>query len=205
MRLVVLGAGGHALVVLEALDALGWEVAGLLDDRPALPPLLGRQVLGPLASFGAHGATHAVVALGDNAARRHWGDAAGRAGLSLPALVHPTALVSPSARIEEGAQVMARASVGPLAVVGALALVNTGAIIEHECVLEEAAHVAPGAVLCGGVRVGAGALVGAGAVVAPGLTLGPRAVAGAGAAVVRDVPAGAVMAGVPARPATGSG
>ncbi|MBB3898865.1 NeuD/PglB/VioB family sugar acetyltransferase [Roseococcus suduntuyensis] len=199
MRLLILGAGGHALVVLEALDALGWDVAGVLDDR-ATAPILGRPVLGPLASLGAHGATRAVVALGDNATRLEWGEAARQAGLALPALVHPAALVSPSARIGDGAQVMARASVGPLAVIGALALVNTAAVVEHECVVEGGAHVAPGAVLCGAVRVGVGALVGAGAVVAPGRRLGAGAVAGAGAAVVRDVAAGAVVAGVPARP-----
>lgn len=199
MRLLVLGAGGHALVVLEALDALGWEVAGVLDDR-ATSPVLGRPVLGPLASLGAHGATRAVIALGDNATRLEWGQAARQAGLALPALVHPAALVSPSARVEAGAQVMARASVGPLSVVGPLAIVNTAAVVEHEGVLEEGAHLAPGAVLCGAVRVGAGALVGAGAVVAPGRRLGAGAVAGAGAAVVRDVAAGAVVAGVPARP-----
>lgn len=204
MRLLVLGAGGHALVVLEALDALGREVAGVLDDR-ATAPVLGRPVLGPLASLEAHDAGGAVVALGDNALRLHWGEAARRAGLALPALVHPAALVSPSARIGDGAQVMARASVGPLAAIGALAVVNTAAVVEHDCVVEDGAHIAPGAVLCGTVRVGAGALVGAGAVVAPGRRLGAGAVAGAGAAVVRDVPPGAVVAGVPAKPLRGSG
>lgn len=199
MRLIVLGAGGHALVVLEALDALGWEVAGVLDDR-ATSPVLGRPVLGPLASLGSHAATAAVVALGENAVRLHWGAAARRAGLTLPALVHPAALVSPSARVAEGAQVMARASVGPRAVVGALAVVNTAAVIEHECVLEDGAHVAPGAVLCGAVRVGAGALVGAGAVVAPGVALGAGAVLGAASLARRDVAPGAVVGGVPAHP-----
>lgn len=208
MTLVVLGAGGHALVVLEALDALGWEVAGLLDDRADAPPVLGRRVIGRLTDLPAlptRGITAAVVAVGDNATRLALGLAALRAGLSLPALVHPAALVSPSARLAEGVQVMARASVGPLAVLGRLALVNTGAIVEHECEIEEAAHVAPGVVLCGRVGVGARVLVGAGAVVAPGLTLGAGCVVGAGAAVLRPVPAGTVMAGVPARPLRGSG
>lgn len=198
MRLVVLGAGGHALVVLEALDALGWHVAGVLDDR-ATAPVLGRPVLGPLASLGAHGAAGAVVALGDNALRLHWGQAARQAGLALPALVHPAALVSPSARIGDGAQVMAHAAVGPLAVIGALAVVNTAAVVEHECVVEEGAHIAPGAVLCGAVRVGAGALVGAGAVVAPGVVLGAGAVLGAASLARRNVAPGAVVGGVPAR------
>jgi acetyltransferase-like isoleucine patch superfamily enzyme len=48
-------------------------------------------------------------------------------------------------------------------------------------------------------RVGKGAAIGSGAVVLPGLTIGARATIGAGAVVVRDVPEGATVVGVPAR------
>jgi maltose O-acetyltransferase len=41
--------------------------------------------------------------------------------------------------------------------------------------------------------------IGAGAVVLPGVTIGRAAVVGAGAVVSRDVPANAVVKGVPAR------
>lgn len=48
-------------------------------------------------------------------------------------------------------------------------------------------------------RIGRGASIGSGAVIMCGVTVGERAMIGAGAVVTRNVPAGAVVAGVPAR------
>ncbi len=50
------------------------------------------------------------------------------------------------------------------------------------------------------VRIGANVWIGGGALVLPGVTIGDDAIIGAGAVVTRDVPAGAVAIGNPARP-----
>ena len=52
---------------------------------------------------------------------------------------------------------------------------------------------------CVGTLVKRGASIGSGATILCGLTIGERAIVGAGSVVTKDVPAGAVVAGNPAR------
>ncbi len=50
------------------------------------------------------------------------------------------------------------------------------------------------------VRIGANVWIGGGAILLPGITVGDDAIIGAGSIVTHDVPAGATVAGNPARP-----
>jgi sugar O-acyltransferase (sialic acid O-acetyltransferase NeuD family) len=207
--ILLLGAGGHGKAVLDLLMAQGgWRIAGVVDAAPRVPAVLGVPVLGDesaLAGLVAAGIGAAHPAIGNNAQRIAAAALLEAAGLALPALVHPAAILGHGATLGAGAVVMARAVIGPEARIGRLALVNTGAIVEHDCELAEGAHIAPGAVLAGGVRIGPGAMVGAGAVIRPGVSVGAGATIGAGAAVLADVPPGATVGGVPARPLDGRG
>jgi sugar O-acyltransferase (sialic acid O-acetyltransferase NeuD family) len=203
-RILLLGAGGHGKAMADLVLAGGaYGVAGFVDAAPKTCQVLGLPVLGNESLLGAlvtQGIALAHPSIGHNAQRLA---AAGRlraAGFALPSLVHPSALIGHAARLGDGAAILARAVIGPEAEIGPLVLINTGAIVEHDCRVAEAAHIGPGAVLAGGVRIGAGALIGAGAVVRPGISIGAGAVVAAGAAVVEDIPPGARVAGVPARP-----
>jgi UDP-perosamine 4-acetyltransferase len=204
VKLVVIGGGGHAKVVLETFYlAPGFSVIGVLDARTAGSKLLGTPVLGGdemLPALKQQGVAAAFVAIGDNQTRQRVADELRRAGFDLPSVIHPTAIVSPSAEIGAGAIVMAGAKIGPEARIGELAVVNTGAIIEHDVIIGRAAHVAPGCCLAGGVSVGDRALIGVGSAVRPQIRIGEDAVIGVGSAVVADISPGITAVGVPARP-----
>lgn len=202
-RIVVVGAGNHAKVVLEAIWAMGtFEVVGLTDPSTADLEVLGSPVLGGdelLPSLYAQGVASAVVAIGSNSRRQQIGRSLLALGFNLPVVVHPFALISPSATIGQGAVVMAGAVVGTLASIGELAIINTGAIVEHDNRIGESAHIGPGVALAGGVRVGNRTLVGVGSAVRPDISIGDDSIIGAGSAVVADVPSGVTVAGAPAR------
>ncbi|MFH1475242.1 MAG: NeuD/PglB/VioB family sugar acetyltransferase [Chloroflexota bacterium] len=211
-RLVVLGGGEHARVVIDAARSAlpAWEVLGVVDPGTAerTRTLLAVEHLGDDEGFSATldalspaERPHLVLglgAIGDPEARRVLvARYDGRAPWAT--LVHGAAWVAPSATLAPGAVVLAAAAVNAGARIGAHAVVNTGAVLEHDAVLGEYAQLAPGAVVGGGAVVEAGAYVGLGALVRDHVTVGRGSIVGMGAAAVADVPAGAVVIGVPAR------
>lgn len=199
---VVIGAGGHAKVCIELLRAGGREVVGVLDADPTPRTVVGAPVIGDdsaLPRLRAEGIEDAFVALGGNALRARVGAAARAAGFRLAEAVHPGAAVSPTARLGEGVAIMAGVCLNAETRVGDLAIVNTNASVDHDGDLGEACHVAPGSALAGNVTVGARAFLGVGCCVIPGVTVGADTTVGAGSVIVRDLPAGVLALGAPAR------
>jgi UDP-perosamine 4-acetyltransferase len=202
-RLVIVGAGDHGRVVLEILRASGAASDGFVEPGPpGEREVDGLPVLGSLDGQPewASGGTRFVVALGDNRARREAFEHCLALGLRPVAAVHPTAHLLEGAVVEPGAMVCAGAVIGLAARVAADAIVNTGATVDHDNVIGRHATVAPGAHIAGRVGVGEGAFVGIGASVREGCAIGEWAFVAGGAMVVDDVPPGARVAGVPARP-----
>lgn len=203
-RVVILGCGGHAKVVIEILEqAAEYTIHGCLGRPPAPETVVGYPVLGPdtlLPEIRRSGVEFAFVAIGDNALREKLMRLALESDFRLIQAVSRQAAVSPRARVSEGAAVMSGAVLNADSQIGPGAIINTGATVDHDCTIGACAHIAPGAHLAGNVQVGAGAFIGIGASVVPGIRIGDWAVIGAGAAVIRDIPPGAIVAGVPAAP-----
>lgn len=199
----LVGGGGHALVVADAALRAGLSLAGFYDDDEDAVLASGEPSaarLGDIASLEAQELDNApwILAVGDLGTRRWLIDRLYKAEDDAAMVVHPAAVVSESAVVAGGVWIGPGAVVHTRARVLDHAIVNSGAVIEHECLIAENAHIAPGAILGGRVSVGNDTLVGLGARVLPGVRIGSGCTIGAGAVVLRDVPDGARVVGVPA-------
>ena len=196
----VIGAGGHAKVVISTLQAAGFSVSGAFDDDSQKwgYQILGAPVLGPVeAAKEFTGKGSFVIGVGDNARRKALAETLG--DLEWGIVIHPRSYVHPSARLGPGTVVFAGAVIQPGTVLGGHCIVNTSATVDHDCRIESYVHLAPGVHLAGGVEVGEGAMVGIGSSVVPNIRIGRWTVVGAGAVVVRDLPSNVTAVGVPAR------
>ena len=208
-KVIGLGAGGHARVVIEILQTSRlYKLLGLFDTDQRLHgthvlgiPVLGDDSLLPVVK--GEGVSHFFVGLGgskDTRPRRHLFKLALEHNLKPVDAIHSKTIISPSAVIGAGVTMMPGVIISACARVGMNVIINTGAIVEHDCVVGDHVHIATGARLASTIKVGDGVHIGIGAIVKQGIKIGKGAIIGAGAVVVKDVPSETTVTGVPARP-----
>lgn len=198
--MVLIGAGGHGKVVLDAALLAGINVELIFDHKPVAEELFGIRVCRPSADWRevAPG-TEFIVALGDNETRaRIYTQLLQRSAVPR-CVLHPRSWVSPRAALGGGVFVAAMAAVNPGAEIGDDCILNTSCSVDHDCQIGRHTHLCPGVRLAGGVKVGEYTTIGTGACVLPGVRIGDHVLVGAGAVVTRDVPDGITVVGVPAR------
>ncbi|MEG0505468.1 MAG: acetyltransferase [Raoultibacter sp.] len=202
--ILIVGGGGHSLVVMEACEFAGYHPMGILDEAiPAGSIVGGVSVLGGddlMTSVFEKGVRSACVAVGGNLPlRKFLTDKLLGIGYRIPSLVHCACYLSRTASVDWGSVLLPGCIVNAGAIIGKCTTLNSGCIVEHECRVGNYSHIAPKAVLLGSSCVGELTLIGSGATILPGVTIGSGCIVGAGSVVLRDVPDGAVVVGNPAR------
>jgi sugar O-acyltransferase (sialic acid O-acetyltransferase NeuD family) len=205
--IIIIGAGGHASVVADALIASGQRIIGFVDVDVTLhgQQICGFPVLGGDEALARFDINHVGLANGIGGTKgeclryavQKKLEATGWRFLSVQ---HPSAVISPYAQLGAGTQLMAHCVVQPRAQIAVGCIVNTAAVVEHDVEIGEFVHVSSNATLCGNVKVGSHSHIGASAVVLQGVCLGESIVVGAGAVVTNSHDGKRTLVGMPARP-----
>jgi sugar O-acyltransferase (sialic acid O-acetyltransferase NeuD family) len=206
-NLIILGAGGHATVLLDTLLKMpDVNIIGILDANPTLTgkkildvPILGQDE--KIFSY-APDSVQLVNGIGSvdiPVARKTVYQLFKSRGYSFYTVVHPTASIGQECELGEGVQIMAGCIVQPRTVIGANAIINTRVSLDHDCVIGAHTHIAPGAILSGNVHVAEDSHIGPGAVIIQGISVGKHSLVGAGAVVIHQIESYSRVAGVPAK------
>jgi len=205
-RIVVLGGGGHAKVVISILrKSMKWEIIGYTDNSDR-GTILGARYLGddealPEIVQRDEGCS-AVIGVGSvksSVTRARLRDKLQSLGFELPHIISPGCVVNEGVTIGKGTVLFDGAVVNTGATIGECCIINSNSTVEHDARIGNFVHIAPGATVCGGTTIGNGTLIGAAAAVIEGVTIVENCLIGAGATVIDDCAVPGTYVGTPAR------
>lgn len=206
LPVLIVGGGGHAKVLIEALKLGSMTILGIIEANAAEigTEVFGIRVIGVDSMISEYGPETLLLVNGIGSAhlprkRTDIFEKFKAKGFTFATVIHPSAVVASDVVLGEGAQIMAGVVIQPGCTIGANVIVNTRASVDHDCLIGDNVHLAPGVTLSGEVKVGNGVHIGTGATVIQGVTIGINSLIGAGSVVVNDIPSDAEVAGVPAK------
>ena len=207
--IVILGAGGNSLGILDAIEALNairptYRVEGILDDIPENQGriVLGAKVIGKIEDAPKLAGCQFVNGISSVASFRRIPEIVRRAGVAperFETVVHPRATVAASARVGAGTAILAGSVICPEAEIGNHVIILQNTTVNHHTRVGDCTTLSAGITILGYIEIGRNAFIGGGVTLAPMVKVGEGALVGAGSVVIRDVPAGKVYAGNPAR------
>jgi len=203
-KIVVIGGGGHAKVVISILKKLNnFEIIGYTDlenkkDILGIPFLGDDNILVDLYNKGINKAALGVGQIKTSAQRRKLIQFVDGIGYVLPVIASPTSVINEEVRIERGTIIMDGVVVNSGSEIGEFTIINTKSSIDHDCKIGSFTHIAPGSTLSGSVLVGNDVLIGTGANVIQEISIADNCLISAGSSVQTDIHVPGIYRGVPA-------
>jgi sugar O-acyltransferase (sialic acid O-acetyltransferase NeuD family) len=200
-NLAIIGASGHGKVVAEIAELLGYKVLFFDDAYPEKSHVEHWSIKGCFKDFllAKNSLAGAVVAIGNAQIRESIIAELQKIKIATPTLIHPSAIVSKYAKVDDACVVMAGAVINAFATIGKGCIINSNAIVEHDCKLADFVHICPSSAIAGGTIIGERTWVGIGTNIRQMINIGADVLIGASSAVVKDIPSGKTVVGVPAK------
>lgn len=191
---ILLGAGGHAKVLLDILLEQNAEILGIAekDGVERLTDLYGIPIIGSDSDVECYSSdgielVNGIGSVASTTLRQSLYEKFKRQGYRFRQVIHPRAVISRWTKLGEGVQIMAGAVINIGTCIGDNSIINTNASVDHDCKIGAHVHIAPGVTLSGGVEVGDSCHIGTGASVVQGVKIGECAFIEAGGIVVNSL------------------
>ena len=205
LPVIILGAGGHAKVLIDSLLQCNRAITGITAPGVSLPatllqiPFIGDddEILrySPRTICLVNGLGSIGIGYQRRALFLEWKNK----GYNFANVIHPSAILARTVELSEGVQVMAGAVIQPGVRIGRNTIVNTRASLDHDCIIGDHVHLAPGVTLSGGVIIAEEVHIGTGATIIQGVKIGANSIIAAGSVIVSDIPPNSSVRGNPGR------
>ena len=179
-KLVILGSGGHAKVLLEILQKKNENILGVCcpklksikqDFWKNLPVLGDDDFLKKIDNYSVK----IVNGIGySNTDRKKIFEKINKMGFEFHTVIDPSSIISESAEISEGSQILAGAIIQTDTIIGKNSIINTGCQVDHDCIIGSHCHIAPGCILCGHVTISDMVFLGCGSTVVQGIKVNEK-------------------------------
>ncbi len=195
IKLLLLGAGGHALSSIDVIESCKkYQILGLIDSLTDKKFSSNYKVLGQddhiKSIIKEHDNIFAVVTIGQIKSpltRKKLFNLIDELNIvSLP-IISPFAYVSPRAKIGEGTMVFHRATVNNSATIGKNCIINSSSLIEHGAQISSHCHISTGAIINGDVNIEEGCFIGSGSIIKEGITIGKNSIISMGQNIFEDI------------------
>lgn len=200
--MVIAGAGGHAMEVLDVLSSNRMDSNLSFYDDFSENTIFQRTyaIIKNQAELKIEISKDPrfILGVGEGKIRKHFYDMfISLNGIPLQ-VIAKSAIISNYAKLDQ-TDVFNFCFVGANVVTGIGTLINAGSQVHHEVKIGRFTSINPGTQLLGKSQVGDFCSIGAGAIILPRVTVGDNVIIGAGTIVTKNVPDNCTVVGVPGR------
>jgi len=203
-KLIFVGAGGHTVSVLEAVESSGiYSVKGLVTSEKCNDlfgiPWLGSDEDLPVIIKKFRNAVVTIGSIKSASVRKKVFLKLKDCNAVLPVISASTAVISKYSKTGDGTVILHHSLVDAGAVVGENCIINSGAIIEHDVVIGNHTHISTTACVNGNAIIGSECFIGSGSIVVQGVAIADNIIVGAGSLVRKSISDPGIYAGNPLR------
>lgn len=207
--LIIFGASGFGREVAWLVERINkaeptWNLLGFLDDNETIQgsEINGYEVLGKAEDAVKYPGAYFVCAVGASRIREkivnHLKTI--NPGILFGTLIDPSVEISDLVTVGEGTIICAHSIITVNIEIGSHVIINLDCTVGHEAVLNDFVTLYPSVNVSGITNIGHAVELGTGMQIIQGKIVGEYSIVGAGAVVVRDIPAKCTAVGSPAKP-----